>query len=500
MRETKPRTAEVPRGPANAGPSITDMKRQQSYVSDLATLGPSIGVELTDPAVLGFGPDLWPYALKFGSDQRRCAVVCRPESTEAVRAVLRFADQNGLRVLPQGAGSNVVGALEGESDVLLSMERMAGIVALDETSQIVTVGAGTNAFELELELNERGLTLGIYPQSMRISTIGGWVSTRATGTYSARYGGVERAVVGVRAVTADGAQIVVPPRVRPAGGLDVLSLLVGTEGSLAVVTEVSLAVHRQQAERRLAVSFDSFAAGLRAQRELIQLELPVGLLRLYNESESQALSPEELSGAGRVLLSATVVGAHELLDAAYAAVRAALHRVGGSSLPDTAADRWFDHRFDAETLMQTRNAERLSFFDTIEVSVPWRTAEECADALQAQIAPLCATFHMHSSHVYLTGTCLYMILYVDGTSPEDLLARWTTSWGTALDLVSGYGGAVGHHHGIGSLRSGYYRVSSDGAAHRAVKAALDPKATLRARALESPRVPLPMPTQAVPPS
>jgi alkyldihydroxyacetonephosphate synthase len=458
--------------------------RLGDLLGQLRAHGPGVGADLLDAGETDLGRDLWPYRLKFGGEPTGGALVCRPDTTEATSRILSFAAQAGLCVLPVGGGSNVVGALDGGGDLLLSTERLIGEPRLDPLSQIVTVGAGTRASDLEDMLNQRGFTTGIQPQSLRISTIGGWVSTRATGTCSARYGGVERAVVGLRAVGADGEGILIDPRVRPPGGLDLISLLLGTEGSLAVVTEVSLLVHRLQDERRLAVLFDTFAAGLQAQRELVQQEIPVGVVRLYNVAESDALLPGHLAGTGQALLSVTVMGTQDLLRTSVEAARTVMAKAGGHPLPDDAADGWFDHRFDAESLMQDRNAEPLSFFDTIEVSVPWSAAETCADELETRLSSLCTTFHMHSSHVYVTGTCLYMILYVDAATRAELQEKWSMCWGTALDVVERHQGSVGHHHGVGALRAGYYARTPDGRHHVLVKSALDTKGTLAARALD----------------
>lgn len=435
------------------------------------------------------GSDLWPYALKYAERADDALLICRPVSADAVAAVLSYAAAEGLTVLVVGGGSNVVGALDTVADILLSTERLVGIHELDEVSHTVTVGAGTNAADLEAELNARGLTLGIYPQSLRISTIGGWVATRATGTYSARYGGVERSLVGAVAVVPDGRIVHMGPRVRPDGGLDALSLLLGTEGSLAVLTEVTLTVRRVLDERRLAASFPTFEAGLAAQRELIQRELPIGLLRLYNQLESDVILPPELRGLNIALLSVTVCADDgAVLDAATAAVENALLAAGGTTLPPTAADSWFDHRYAAEQLMQTRNEPALKFFDTIEVSAPWAGAAAAAAELEATMPGHCTTFHMHSSHVYPSGTCLYMILYIDAPDDDALRTRWESCWSTAIEIVQRHGGAFGHHHGVGTLRSGFYAITDDGQIHAAVKSALDPRGTLRARLLEHPTV------------
>jgi alkyldihydroxyacetonephosphate synthase len=325
------------------------------------------------PAPARYGHDLWPVALKRGTGASP-PVLVRPRSADAVAAVVRWAVAHGRRVAAYGAGTNVVGALDGRVDVVIGLERLDAIHELDVESQVVTVGAGLNGGELEDRLAEHGLTLGHYPQSLRISTVGGWVAMRASGTYSTGYGGVERILRGLEVVLPDGELVRVPTRVRPPGGLDLTALLTGSEGSLGIVTAVSLDVRRRTREESVCASFDTLAAGLAAQRELVQGGYRVALLRLYNAAESAAIVPEELRDAVRCLLMVRTAGPDELATAEARAVSALVERCGGTLLPDAAAAPWFARRFNAEGLMERANAEPGRMFDTIEVSVPWRTA------------------------------------------------------------------------------------------------------------------------------
>ena len=258
--------------------------------------------------------DLYPEHLKRDGVPSERVLLYRPADASAVSRLLPWAADRGLTVVPFGLGSGVVGAIDGRADIVLSLERMNAIVEVDETSQIVTAEAGVTGQALESAVQERGFTLGQYPQSLGVSTVGGWVSTRATGTYSAYYGGIERSICGITAVMADGQVLQVPPRVRAPGGLDLLGLLCGSEGSIGVITEVSLMIFRRLDEQTLALAFSGLREGLAAQRELIQRGFPIGLMRLFNTAETAAVFGPD-SAAGCVLLISTL-GPAGLADAA----------------------------------------------------------------------------------------------------------------------------------------------------------------------------------------
>ena len=450
-------------------------------------LSPVVGEGVMDIAgtlaepQLGYARDQWPQAIKLPPEDN--VLVVHPATTEAVSDIVRHAAQEGLRVVAYGAGSNVVGAIDGGADRVVSLENLAGMIKLDERSQTVTVGAGMLGGNLEDALNVRGFTLGHHPQSLRISTVGGWISTRATGTYSACYGGIERLVCGLRMVTADGEVLTVAPRVRPAGGLDLIALMTGSEGSLGIVTEVTMLIHRLPAERRVCASFADFASGLEAQRELIQRGLPIGLVRLYNEAESAAVT-EGSGEALQCLLVVTTVGASNLIDAQEDAIAAVVTEMGGQPLTARVADHWFQTRFDAAGLMETRNAATGDMFDTIEVSLPWATAAACAEELEKVLGAASQPFFLHSSHIYLNGTCLYLMLYLHEADDVSVVRTCRRVWEQAMDIVEAHGGTVGHHHGIGAVRSQRYLATAEGQVHQRLKNALDPRGVLYARLLD----------------
>ena len=430
------------------------------------------------------GPaDTWPMALKRRPSRAAPAAVVAAKSQETVSSVLRLAAAAGATVQVEGARTNVVGCLDGSPDVVLRLA-MDRIVDFDATSQVVTAEAGVTGGILEGFLNDRGFTLGHDPQSLEHSTVGGWIATRATGTASARFGGVERTVCGLEGVLASGEAFRIPARPRSPGGLDALQLLSGAEGSLAVVTRVCLAVARLMPEVRVNGLLPHFEAGLDVQRELIQRSLPVGVARLLNPAETAAVMGAEPDPTGSCLLVLSFVGERPVTDFSENAAAAAIIAAGGAVVSTDAADSWWDNRHAGPGLIEGLNRDSGAFFDTIELGVGWRSAAALAGALQAEVGSLVDRLWMHSSHIYPTGIGLYLAFWIHCDDDDSACARGRAVWERALELSDRHGGTIGHHHGIGAARSDRYLRSAEGRLHLSIKRALDPGGVLAARLLD----------------
>jgi alkyldihydroxyacetonephosphate synthase len=267
--------------------------------------------------------------------------------------------------------------------------------------------------------------------------------------------------------------------------MDLLTMLCGAEGTMGIVTAASLAVSRLLPERRACAAFASLAEGVAAQRELVHAGVPLGLVRLYNASESQAVSLPGSLRDGECLLVATTRAAESLLDAAEAAIGTILAAAGGRALDPSAADPWFARRYAAPRFMADRNSAEGVAFDTIEVGLPWRSAAACAAELESVLSPVSDPFHLHFSHVYPTGVCLYALIHLQAASDEAVHGLWTTAWSSALDVVARHGGTLAHHHGIGAARAGRYRRTPEGRLHKLVARTVDPDGVLVAPLLRA---------------
>ena len=192
--------------------------------------------------------DWWPLAMIWATEGHlagRAAAVARPASTDEVAAVLACCNEARVPVTAAGGRSGVCGSsVPVHGGVVLDLCALSGIRSVDDESMLVDVGAGTfgDAFEDELQATY-GLTVGHWPQSMALSTVGGWLACRGAGQYSTRYGKIEDIVVGIDAVLADGRLITTGGHPRQSAGPDLNQLLVGSEGTLAVITGARLRAH-----------------------------------------------------------------------------------------------------------------------------------------------------------------------------------------------------------------------------------------------------------------
>ena len=272
--------------------------------------------------------DWWPLAMIWaleGQVPALASCVCRPADAGEVAAVLSVCNEARVPVTAAGGRSGVCGAsVPVHGGVVLDLTAMAGITDVDDTSLVVSVLPGTFGHELEAELRDQhGLTLGHWPQSVELSTVGGWVACRSAGQYSTRYGKIEDMVVGLDVVLADGRTITTGGMPRQAVGPDLTQLFVGSEGTLGVITGARLRAHPVPPdERRAAYGFDSFADGLDACRRILRRGATPAVLRLYDEAESKRSYGTE----GTNVLLVLDEGDAALVDATMAIVAAGVRR------------------------------------------------------------------------------------------------------------------------------------------------------------------------------
>ncbi|MDQ1476515.1 MAG: alkyldihydroxyacetonephosphate synthase, partial [Actinomycetota bacterium] len=252
------------------------------------------GAEVTDTSttVAEASRDWWPLAMIWALAAQvaaRASVVVTPHDTAEVQAVLRLCNDARIPVTAAAGRSGVCGAsVPVFGGVLLDLTAIRGIVSVDQTSLTVDVRAGTfgDVFEDELRA-QHGVTCGHFPQSMALSTVGGWVACRGAGQMSTRYGKIEDIVEGLDVVLADGTLIHTGGAPRAAVGPDLNQVFLGSEGTLGVVVGARLRAHHLPAtEVRGAFTFTSFETGLDTMRRIVQRGATPAVLRLYDATEA----------------------------------------------------------------------------------------------------------------------------------------------------------------------------------------------------------------------
>ncbi|ABS15175.1 MULTISPECIES: FAD-binding oxidoreductase [Brucella] len=403
-------------------------------------------------------------------------VFVRVSTVEQVQAVMRLAHEAKVPVTVSAGRSNVTGAaLPLRGGIVLDVCNLNRFVSFDADSQIVEVEAGMfgDIFE-EMIQRDFGMTMGHWPSSFGISTVGGWIACRGAGQLSTRYGKIEDMVYGMEVVLADGSLVTVGNYARAAIGPDLQQIFIGSEGTLGIIVKARLKLHRlPDYARAIAYGFKSFAIGLEACRRIMQGGANPAALRLYDELESgvQFGLPES-----NVLLIADE-GAKEMVDAVMAISEKVCAELGDKLDGDTIFEKWLDTRY--LTGKSAEGFKRSPGFvaDTLEMTGCWRDLPAIYDEVVAAINAVPGTLagSAHQSHAYVDGACLYFSLR--GDVEVEKRAEWyRAAWDAANAVLIKYGAALSHHHGVGLLRAPYMKDALGSAFPllETVKKALDP--------------------------
>jgi alkyldihydroxyacetonephosphate synthase len=498
--------AEQPR-PAVA---LEHVKLEPSSVSEalLAELAQIVGAEglaasheqrVLHAAGKGY-PDL--VRLRAGEPEGAPDAIVYPQSHEQLRALLELCARRSLAVVPFGGGTSVVGGvapLRGEHGavVALDMARMGAMLELDRESRTVTVQGGMRAPALERRLAGEGLTLGHFPQSFEYVSLGGCAATRSAGQASSGYGAIAKMLGGLRLAAPTG-DIALGALPASAAGPDLRQLLVGSEGTLGVISELSLRV-REAPRKRIyeGLFFESLTAGAGALRALAQEHVLPDVARLSDQAETRmslALAGDGgLKGRlGRAYLSARSVGEGCLAifgfegseqDVASRRTRALelARGCGAVRVGRSPGQAWLKGRFAAPYLRDELLSHGV-MVETLETAAQWsqlltvhqRVAAAIGGALEG-----CGTPGMvmcHISHVYETGASLYFT-FIARQREEDPLGQWAQVKNAASTAIVEAGATITHHHAVGRDHLPWIeRELGPGAlqALRAVKGELDP--------------------------
>jgi alkyldihydroxyacetonephosphate synthase len=435
--------------------------------------------------------------------------VLLPSDAEAVAAVLTICSQAGVAVVPWGGGTSVVGglsSLRGDCDavVALDLSRMDRLLNLDEVSLLATFQPGVRTPQAEAALAAHGLTFGHVPQSYERASLGGYVVTRSAGQASTGRGRIDDLLVGCRMATPIG-ELVLPAVPGSAAGPDLKRLVLGSEGTLGVVTEVTLRVRRlPEATWYEGWVLPTWEAGLDVLRRIAQDGPRPDIIRLSDPDETRvSLALSGTGGLKRRALDAwlKVRGAAGgcLLVVGYESspgdvrhrrrgVRRALRAAHAVPLGSGAGESWVRHRFAAPALRDTL-LDTGVLAETLETAATWtrlpglygavRTA--LGDSLTRDGRP--PLIGCHVSHLYPSGASLYFTVLA-AAEPGNEVEQWTAAKHAANDALVAAGGTVSHHHAVGTAHRDAAWADLGGeagvgvAALRAVKQTLDPRGIL----------------------
>ena len=433
--------------------------------------------------------------------------VASPATHDETQAAIDAARAAGAVVIPYGGGTSVVGHLkvvdDGRPVVSVDTSRNARLLELDGHNRIARLGAGAAGPVVEAQLRAQGFVLGHYPQSFDYSTLGGWVVTRSAGQQSRRYGRIEQLFHGARLACPAG-DFDVGGAVASSAGPDLRELVLGSEGRLGIVTEASVHVTPVAARESFhAVFFADWNAALEAARAITHAEVPVSMLRVSNEVETDTqlrIAGHESAiawlrrylgvrglGDRPAMMMFGATGSRKQAQRIKADTLAITRRAGGVHVGAAMGRIWAKNRFAGAYL---RNSLWDAGFavDTMETAVPWSRATATMTAMQ-QAAHLAlepfderALAFAHLSHVYDAGCSVYMtVIWRRGADHATDTGRWRALKQAVSEAIVAHGGTISHQHGVGADHAPYLAAEKRETGIGLIRAALaelDPDAMM----------------------
>jgi alkyldihydroxyacetonephosphate synthase len=397
------------------------------------------------------------------------AAVVMARSTDDVSKLLAFADANGVNVVARTGGTATEGGLEIQDDhsIVIDGSQMNRIIEIDAYDMQATVQCGVPLQVLEDECRKVGLTTGHSPQSKPIASMGGLVATRSIGQFSTLYGGIEDMVVGCEVVFAGGAVSRIKNVPRRAAGPDIRHIVIGNEGALCYITEVTVKLFPYLPENNVFMGWTmkSMKEGFEVLREVMVAGYKPSVARLYDFEDGQLhfshfAAPDDcivlfMAEGNAGITKATAEGIHEIV---------ARHE-GCVEVEPTLIQEWFDDLVwgpdkvlrEDERIRTTRNVNR-----TTEISADWSAVNDIYEAAIARIRTEIRGLTLlggHSSHSYINGTNMYFNYFYDIDCAPEL--ENDEYYFPIIDIICEetlrFGGSIVHHHGIGKARAKWVR-------------------------------------------
>ncbi len=407
-------------------------------------------------------------------------LVAYPRQEADVTAILDWAADADLFVVPYGGGTSVVGGVEcrdrSRPNVSLDLRHLAGVLEVDEVSLAARIRAGTLGPAIEDGLRPHGLTLRHFPQSFEFSTLGGWIATRAAGHYATGLTHIDDLVEAVRVVTPVG--VAASLRVPTSGaGPSPDRLWLGSEGTLGVITEAWVRVQRRPTfVRRSAVGFAEYADAVEAVRELAQSGLQPANCRLLDAIESM-LGAGVTDGSCRLLLG--FESADHPVDAAMDRALEICRTRRGIADGSESTSEWRETFLGAPYLRD--GLARLGVVvETFETACTWAGFAALHAGVVEAGAATGALVACRLTHLYPDGPAPYFTVYAAGHRGAGVQI-WDGVKAAASEAILAHGGTITHHHAVGRDHRPWYdreRPEPFALALRAAKATLDPHGVL----------------------
>ena len=464
-----------------------------SLLDGLAGVAPAARIETAPARTADHAHDWWPRLLlqrRAGAELPVPDAVVAPADTDEVVAVVRWAHDHDVAIVPFGAGTGVCGgAAPVAGAITLDLKRCNRIVAVDDVAGTVTVEPGVIAQTLEDHVAARGWTVGHFPSSIHCSTVGGFLAIRSAGQASTLRGKLEERVVGLRAVLGDGRVFERRPVPQSASGPDLVRLFLGGEGTTGIITEATIRLDpRPESVIDHGWLLPDMATGLDAVRAIMRTGVVPAVVRLHDEAETAVvLGGQDVEVPGGCLLVTGCEGREDVAAFTHDLTGSVLRGGGATDLGPEPGEHWRAHRHDAGYRFADHVRPGGTFgdaltLDTMEVAGTWSVLPGLYAAVRAALEEHVDLVLAHVSHAYATGASVYYTFGAVNDGDEDrALARYDAAWTAGQAAALRAGGTCSHHHGIGLLRAPWLAeelgpVGMD--VLRGIKGVLDPRGLL----------------------
>lgn len=394
------------------------------------------------------------------------AAVAMARSTQQVAEVLTFANEHGINVVPRTGHTATEGGLETAvaDSIVLDGSGMNQILEIDSYNMQATCRCGVPLQVLEDRLREQGFTTGHSPQSKPLAQMGGLVATRSIGQFSTLYGGIEDMVVGLEAVFPDGTVTRIKNVPRRAAGPDIRHVIIGNEGALCYITEVTVKLfpYLPQNNAFLGYTLDSMKTGFEILREVMVNGYRPSVARVYDPADA-AFHFSHFAEEDECVLLFMAEGPAGIAKATAEGIEAIVARheecrkVDSTFIATWFADlNWGPDKIaeEREEIKQTNNICR-----TTEISSGWGCINDIYENALRRIVDEIPDITMaggHSSHSYINGTNIYFVYFynvVDCGVEEEVTKYHTPINRIICEETLRFGGSIVHHHGMGKART-----------------------------------------------
>lgn len=416
------------------------------------------------------------------------------ENTDQVKSVLLYANKNGVNVIPRSGNSALEQMLESdkENHIILDASRMNKVIKIDKLNMQVTAQAGVPLGDLEDEVRKLGLTTGHSPQSKPLAQMGGLVAVRSIGQFSTLYGGIEDMIVGMEAVFPNGEITRIKNVPRRAAGPDIRHVIVGNEGTLCFITEVTVKLFPYYPENNLFLGFhlSQMQDGLDILREVMVAGYKPSVARVYSKSDAATQFPKFADG--KCVLLFMTEGAPEISRANFEGIQKITNKHDELSPIDSKLiEGWFDQLNWGPKQVEDEKEDILKTNDvgfTTEIAADWENIGRIFDAVVDRVPkeiPDMIWIGGHSSHSYINGTNIYFVYYyhVEGISPEEEITKYHNPINKIIVEESlKHGGTMVHHHGVGKARAPWIKEEYGSSFYilKTLKEAFDPNNIMNA--------------------